>query len=279
MKKYEHGTYIGERALFMSKDASFFECTFKDGESPLKESSNLDISHCHFEWKYPIWYCSDVVVKDSNFLITARSGIWYTHNIQMERCDISAPKTFRRASHIYLKDCKIPNALETMWNCEHIKMENVEVTGDYLGLNSSHVEIDNLHLDGNYCFDGGSDIVIRNSVLNSKDSFWNSKNVLIENCIVNGEYIAWNSENLTFKNCTITSHQGFCYIKNLKLINCTLIDCDLIFEYCENIEIDVDSRIDSVKNPISGRIISRGIDTLIMEEDKIDPSKTKIETK
>ena len=116
-------------------------------------------------------------------------------------------------------------------------------------------------------------------VLNSKDSFWNSRNILIENCIVNGEYIAWNSENLTFKNCTITSHQGFCYIKNLKLINCTLIDCDLIFEYCENIEIDVNSKIDSVKNPISGKIVSRGIDTLIMEEDKIDPPKTKIITK
>ena len=276
MKKFEHGTYVGERALFSTHNASFVDCVFKDGESPLKESSDLDISKCSFEWKYPLWYCHNVVVKDSTILETARSGIWYTHHILLEDTDISSPKTFRRASDITIKNCKIPNAQETLWSCDKVKMENVYVKGDYLGLNSSNVEIDNLHLDGNYCFDGGKNITIRNSVLNSKDSFWNSENVLIENCDIDGEYIAWNSKNLTFKNCRIKSHQGFCYIKGLKLINCELIDCDLIFEYCEDIEIDVTTTIDSVKNPISGVIKSKGIKELIMEEDKIDPKKTKI---
>lgn len=279
MKKFENGTYVGERALFMSKDASFYECTFKDGESPLKESSNLDISHSHFEWKYPLWYCKDVVVKDSNFLETARSGIWYTHNIYMERCDISAPKTFRRASHIHIKDSKIPNAQETLWGCDEVVLENVYVKGDYLGLNATNVTIDKLHLDGNYCFDGGKNITIKNSVLNSKDSFWNSENVLIENCEIDGEYIAWNSKNLVLKNCRIKSLQGFCYIKGLKLINCELIDCNLIFEYCEDIDIDVATEIDSVKNPISGVIKSKGIKELIFDDKAIDSSKTKIITK
>ena len=276
MKKFEHGTYVGERALFSTHNASFVDCVFKDGESPLKESSDLDISKCSFEWKYPLWYCRNVVVKNSTILETARSGIWYTKNIRITDSEIASPKTFRRAAHIIVENCKLSNASETLWNCDHIRMQNVYVKGDYLGLNSSNVEIDNLHLDGNYCFDGGKNITIRNSVLNSKDSFWNSENVLIENCDIDGEYIAWNSKNLTFKNCRIKSHQGFCYIKGLKLINCELINCDLIFEYCEDIEIDVTSTIDSVKNPISGVIKSKGIKELIMEEDKIDPKKTKI---
>ena len=279
MKKYEHGTYVGERALFMSKDASFYECTFKDGESPLKESSNLDITSCSFEWKYPLWYCHNVKVRNSVFKDTARSGIWYTHNIEIVDSDISAPKTFRRASHIVVRNSKIPNAQETLWGCDEVVLENVYVKGDYLGLNTTNVTIDKLHLDGNYCFDGGKNITIRNSILNSKDSFWNSENVLIENCEIDGEYIAWNSKNLVFKNCRIKSLQGFCYIKGLKLINCELIDCNLIFEYCEDIDIDVITEIDSVKNPISGVIKSKGIKKLIFDDKAIDSSKTKIITK
>ena len=279
MKQFKNGTYVGERALFSTHDASFYECTFKDGESPLKESSNLDIHSCSFEWKYPLWYCRNVKVDNSRLLETARSGIWYTHNIEITNSDISAPKTFRRSSHIIVKDSKIPNAQETLWGCDDITFQNVYVKGDYLGLNSSNVTIDNLHLDGNYCFDGGKNITIRNSVLKSKDSFWNSENVLIENCEIDGEYIAWNSKNLVFKNCKIKSLQGFCYIKGLKLINCELIDCNLIFEYCEDIDIDVITEIDSVKNPISGVIRSKGIKELIMDENEVDPSKTKIITK
>ena len=279
MKHYRNGTYIGERALFKTIGALIEDSVFKDGESPLKESSNLDISNTSFEWKYPLWYCKDVKVKKCIFLDTARSGIWYTNNIEIKDSDISAPKTFRRSSFISVIDSNIPNAQETLWNCHHVKLKNVKVKGDYLGLNSKDVEIDNLYLDGNYCFDGCENITIRNSTLISKDSFWNSKNILIENSIVDGEYIAWNSEDLTFKNCTITSHQGFCYIKNLKLINCKLIDCDLIFEYCENIEIDVNSEITSIKNPISGVITSKGIKEIIFDDPQIDKSKTSIKTK
>lgn len=279
MKKFENSTYKGERVLFMTRDAAISNCIFNDGESPLKESSSLDISSTRFEWKYPLWYCKDVTVKNSKFLDTARSGIWYTDNISISDSDISAPKTFRRSTNIYLKNCEILNAQETLWGCDHVKMENVNIKGDYLGLNAKNVEIDHMNLDGNYCFDGGENIVIRNSRLDSKDSFWNSKNVLVENCKIDGEYIAWNSESITFKNCVISSHQGFCYIKNLKLINCILINCDLIFEYCENIDIDVNSLIESVKNPISGKIKCIGIKDLIFDDPKIDKTKTEIITR
>lgn len=276
---YKNGTYTGERALFKTKDAKIEGSVFKDGESPLKESSDLDISNVSFEWKYPLWYCNNVKVDKSVFLETARSGIWYTNNIEITNSDISAPKTFRRSTYITLKNCDIPNAQETLWGCDHVKMENIKVKGDYLGLNAKNVEINNLYLDGNYCFDGGENIVIRNSILNSKDSFWNSKNVLIENCEIDGEYIAWNSENLTFKNCTISSHQGFCYIKNLTLINCVLKNCKLVFEYCENVNIDANSTIDSIKNPISGKIVSKGIDEIIYDDPNIDKNKTEVKFK
>ena len=92
-KKYLGGTYIGERALFMLKDAYLENVTFEDGESPLKESSDLELLNCCFKWKYPLWYANNIHVKSSYLAETARSGIWYTNHIIMDNCVIDAPKT------------------------------------------------------------------------------------------------------------------------------------------------------------------------------------------
>ena len=278
MKTFVNGTYTGERALFNTTEAVITNCVFEDGESPLKESKNLKISNTEFRWKYPLWYCQDVTVDSCTLLFTARSGIWYTKNIQMNNCDISAPKTFRRAEGVTLNNCNIPNAQETFWSCKNIKLENCAAKGDYFGMNCDGVSINKFHLDGNYCFDGGKNIVIRNSVLNSKDSFWNSENVEVYDSVIVGEYLGWNSKNITFVNCTIESHQGFCYMKNIKLVNCKLINTDLCFEFCEDIDAVIDSDIDSVKNPTSGVIKAKHIKELILDPKYVDGSKIKIIT-
>ena len=40
----------GERALFMSRDLKVVDCTFADGESPLKESHNIELEGSMFKW-------------------------------------------------------------------------------------------------------------------------------------------------------------------------------------------------------------------------------------
>lgn len=279
MNNYKDSTYTGERALFATQDAEFHNCIFEDGESPLKESSNLKIYKSEFRWKYPLWYCHDVEVEDSKILETARSGIWYTKNITITNSLIEAPKTFRYAENVLLESVDLPNAQETFWNSKDIKIRNTNIKGDYLGFHSQNIEVDNLDLDGNYCFDSAENIVIRNSILRSKDSFWNSKNVTVINSTIIGEYLAWNSHNITFINCTIESHQGLCYIDGIKMINCKLINTDLCFEYCSNIDVEIITPIDSVKNPYSGIIIAPEIKELILDEKFIDPKKTVIKNK
>ena len=276
MNEFKNATYIGERALFATKDASIVRCVFEDGESPLKESSNLKINKTEFRWKYPLWYCTNVEVENTTFLYTARSGIWYTKDLIMRNCLIEAPKTFRYAKNVVLEHCNIPNAQETFWNSSDIKLSNVKIKGNYLGFHSENIEIDNMDLDGNYCFDSAKNIVIKNSILRSKDSFWNSENVTVINCTIIGEYLAWNSKNLTFINCTIESHQGLCYIDNLKLVNTKLVNTDLCFEYSSNINADIISEIDSLKNPYSGIIKAYSIKEIILDEKYVDPSKTTI---
>ena len=66
MEKYTNLQYSQERALFSTKDAKIEKCVFKDGESPLKESSQLLVKETTFCWKYPLWYCRDIDLYKSN---------------------------------------------------------------------------------------------------------------------------------------------------------------------------------------------------------------------
>ena len=265
----------GERALFKSDSIKIEDSVFADGESPLKESRNLEITQSIFKWKYPLWYCQNVIVSDSTLLETARSGIWYTHNIKISDSIIEAPKTFRRSSQIKLENVDMPLALESFWNCQEISLNHVRVRGDYFAMNSQDITVDHLNLTGNYCFDGGKNIEVHHSTLVSKDAFWNCENVTVYDSTIIGEYLGWNSKNLTFINCTIESLQGLCYIENLKLVNCKLINTTLAFEY-STVEADVISHIDSVMNPQAGMIKAPSIKEIIMDETKIDPNKTEI---
>ena len=277
MKVLNQGVFEGERALYNIRDTKIESSSFQNGESPLKECRNIEIDSSIFKWKYPIWYSEDVKLTSSVLLDTARSGIWYTKNISMFDCFIEAPKTFRRAENIYLENCRMPNAEETLWNCRNIKIKNLDARGNYFAMGSENIEIENFTLDGNYAFDGAKNIHIKNAKMLSKDSFWNTENVTVENSVIIGEYLGWNSKNLKFINCTIDSNQGMCYIENLEMINCRLMNTDLAFEL-STVSADVKSKIISVKNPISGKIHAEEIGEIILDKAMIDPEKTEITT-
>lgn len=277
MKDLNQGLFTGERALFNSKGLRIYDSTFADGESPLKESCDIELYGSVFKWKYPLWYCSDIKVEECVLLETARSGIWYTSNITMKDCVIEAPKTFRRSRGISLSGCTAPNAKETLWNCSDVILDNVSVAGDYFGMGSENIRADKLIIDGNYAFDGGKNIEIKNSKLISKDAFWNCENVTVKDSLIIGEYLGWNSKNVTFINCTIESNQGMCYMDGVRLVNCKLLNTDLAFEY-SSVDAEVITEIDSVKNPTSGKIHAKAIRELILEPTQIDPQKTEIVT-
>ena len=273
MKELLTGTFTGERALFMLRDKHIRDSVFEDGESPLKHSKDIEVENSQFKWKYPIWYSRDVVVRNCTFHEMGRAGIWYTDNIEVRDCEYIAPKGFRRCNGVTITNVNFPNAAETLWQCRNVSLTNVTAKGDYLAMNCEDMEIDGLTLDGNYSFDGAKNITIRNSRLMSKDAFWNSENITAENCYINGEYLGWNSRNLTLINCTIESLQGLCFSENLRLINCRLENTTLAFEY-STVDADLTGTVDSVKNPAGGIIRCDGIGELIMEEDKVDVSKT-----
>ncbi|MGM9680285.1 MAG: DUF3737 family protein [Eubacteriales bacterium] len=275
MQEIKQQRLTGERALFHARDLKILDCVFDDGESPLKESKNIELSDCLFRWKYPLWYSENITLKDCTLFDMARAGIWYTRNISLTDTVVEAPKNLRRCQGLTLRDVTFPNAAETLWQCDGVTMERVTAKGDYFAMNSKNMVIDGLTLVGNYSFDGVENMEIRNSRLLSKDAFWNSRNVTVRNSFISGEYLGWNAENLTLIDCTVESLQGLCYIDNLVMRNCKLINTTLAFEY-STVDAEIGSRIDSVLNPTEGRITAESIGELILEPDRIDPSKTVI---
>lgn len=265
----------GERALFQGKDLKIYDTIFDDGESPLKESNNIELYGSMFKWKYPLWYANNIKVKDSTWFEMARAGVWYTNHIEIEDCAVDAPKNFRRCHDITLKNVSIPDAAETLWSCDQVTMEHVLARGDYFAMNSQNMDIRDFTLYGNYSFDGVQNVEIHNAKMLSKDAFWNSDHVTVYDSFISGEYLGWNAKNLTLVNCTIESLQGMCYIDNLVMKNCKLINTTLAFEY-STVDAQIDSKIDSVLNPSGGVIRADYIENLIIESDKVDPGKTTI---
>jgi len=272
----EKQSFEGERAQYFSENTQYLECDFKNGESPLKHSNHIEAEKCSFSYKYPFWISENISVKDSVFNELGKSGLWYTKNFSIENTIIKAPKEFRRSDGIFLKNVRFEDAAETMWMCSNIRIEKVYAKGDYFAMNSTDFYADGFELDGNYLLDGGRNIEIHNSIINSKDAFWNCENVAVYDSVINGEYLGWHSKNLKFVNCRIESDQGLCYIDGLTLENCTLVNSPLTFEYSTGINAKINGKVESIKNPGSGKIVCDEIGTLILNPKRCNVSLTEI---
>lgn len=274
MEIVKNKKFDDERSLFKSNNIIVDSCSFDVGESPLKESRNIKIIDTTFLWKYPLWYCDNLEVSQTTFASGARAGIWYTKNSVFNNIKMEAPKTFRKCKKLKLSNFDFGSGIESLWWNEDIILENISASSDYFGLGCKRLQINKIAINGQYAFDGLEDSTIKNSRLITKDAFWNSKNLIIENSYIDCEYFGWNSKNITLINCEIKSHQGFCYMDNVKLINCK-ISGDLMFEYCTKLSGNIiNTGIESIKNPISGKLIIDKKPQLILDE--TNPKKMKL---
>ena len=104
-------------------------------------------------------------------------------------------------------------------------------------------------------------------MFDTKDAFWHGENITVRDSVVKGEYLAWYSDGLTLLNCRIVGTQPLCYCKNLKLVDCEMVGTDLAFEKSE-VEAVLTTKVDSIKNPRSGRICAPELGELIMDDEK-----------
>ncbi|MCR4821398.1 MAG: DUF3737 family protein [Treponema sp.] len=275
---YINQTFDQERALYGIKNALVKDCRFDgpaDGESALKEASAVTVKDCFMNLRYPFWHFTDGKISGCQLTPNCRAALWYDKNVQIEDSSLNGIKALRECQDIVLKNSTV-NSPEFIWKCKNLSLENVTIEdSEYPFFEVEKAEIKNLKMKGKYSFQYCNDIEISDSELDTKDAFWHSKNITVRNSTIRGEYLGWYSENLTLINCRITGTQPFCYCKNLTLDNCTMEGCDLAFEK-SSVQASVQGNILSVKNPLSGKITADCIQSLIIEDEIVDRSKTRI---
>lgn len=271
-------TFDEERALYGQHNISVLNCRFDgpaDGESALKKSYDVNVRGCFMNLRYPFWHIINAKIVDTEMTENCRAALWYDKNIEINKCKMNGIKALRECENITIKNSTV-NSQEFIWKCKNLTVKNVEITqSEYPFFEVKNAKITNLKLKGKYSFQYNENIEIADSYFDTKDAFWHTKNVVVSDSVLKGEYLGWYSENLTLINCKIIGTQPFCYCKNLVLKNCTTENCDLAFEQ-SSVSANIYGKIDSIKNPKSGKIVADEIGEIILEKEFVDASKTEI---
>ena len=100
MHEVRQALLTGERAEFQASGKRYIDTIFDDGESPLKHAHDIELKSSSFKWKYPLWYCSDILAKDCTWFEMARAGVWYTRNMTVTDLTLYGNYSFDSAKNV-----------------------------------------------------------------------------------------------------------------------------------------------------------------------------------
>ncbi|MCI9336559.1 MAG: DUF3737 family protein [Lachnospiraceae bacterium] len=269
MKVIENQTFDMERALYGCRDVLVKNCSFDgpaDGESAFKESSNIETEHCFFNLRYPFWHDHGLVIKHGEMTELCRAALWYSDHVEITDTKLHGIKALRECRDIVMKNCDIISP-EFGWFVQGLRMEDTAAASEYFMMRSEDLTFRGVNLKGKYSFQYIRNATFENCVFDTKDAFWHGENVTVKDSVVKGEYLAWYSDGLTLINCKIIGTQPLCYCRNLKLIDCEMVDTDLAFEKSD-VEAVITTKVDSIKNPRSGKIQVPEAGELIMDDEE-----------
>ena len=264
MRIIKNSKFEEERALYGSKGLNLINCSFDgdlDGESALKESSDITVEECFFNLRYPFWHGDKLIIDKCEMTQLCRAALWYSNDIAVKDSKLHGIKALRECKNVDILDSSIKSA-EFGWFSKNVKIQNTDASGEYFMFKGEGIYMNKVSFAGKYSFQYIKNAVFEDCVIDTKDAFWHACDVVVKNSVIKGEYLAWYSENVTFENCTIFGTQPLCCCKGLKLINCEMYDADLAFELSE-VEATLTTPIISIKNPIKGRISLPAVNEII----------------
>lgn len=267
MKTYENMTFDEERALYGEQLIAILNCKFDgpaDGESALKEASDIEVHNSFFNLRYPFWHNHILKIDGCELTEFCRAALWYSDEIQISDTRLHGIKALRECANVTISNCDIISP-EFGWSTTGITMLDSKAVSEYFMMRASELCFENVTFQGKYSFQYIENAEFVNCNFDTKDAFWHGKNIVVKDSIVKGEYLAWYSEGLTLINCKIIGTQPFCYCKNLRLENCELLDADLCFEKSE-VDATITTPVISIKNPLAGTIRVPAVQEIIMDD-------------
>ncbi len=269
MKIIENQIFDEERALYGSSELLVKNCSFDgpaDGESAFKECSQIEVEDCFFNLRYPFWHDQGLTIRHSEMTDNCRAALWYSSHVMVTDSKLHGIKAFRECSDVSIQNCDIVSP-EFGWSVQRICMEDTAAVSEYFMMRSEDLTFRRVHFQGKYSFQYIKNAVFEDCVFDTKDAFWHGENITVRNSTIKGEYLAWYSNGLTLINCKIIGTQPLCYCRNLKLIHCEMIGTDLAFEKSQ-VDAEIITKVDSIKNPLSGRITVPDVGEVILDDVK-----------
>lgn len=269
MKTITSQTYDEERALYGVSNIHLLYCTFAgpaDGESAVKESSDVVAEHCSFDLRYPFWHVHRLDIRECRLSEGCRAALWYSDHVVVTGSELHGIKAFRECRDVTVRNCDIKSN-EFGWFSHDFTMEGCTVESDYFMLHAGKLAFSDVRFRGKYALQYLHDAVFDHCDITSRDALWHAHNVTVRNSVLRGEFLGWYSDNLTLEHCRILSSQPLCYCNALKLIDCEVVDSDLCFEKSD-VDAVITTPVDSIKNPRSGRIVVPSVDKIIRDDDR-----------
>lgn len=93
-------------------------------------------------------------------------------------------------------------------------------------------------------------------------AMWCDRGLELEDCDLGGIKVLRECGNVMLRRCRIASQEFGWFCRDV-----VMEDCDLAFEFSD-VQATVQGRIDSVKNPLSGRIQAGDIGEIILDENQ-----------
>lgn len=276
MKTLINQHFETERSLYLQHSLALENCRFEgpsDGESPLKESSDISAKGCYFDLRYPFWHDEKVQIDSSEFTEKSRAAFWYDDGVEISHTLLHGIKAFRECQNVRLSDCDIVSP-EFMWRDHHVSLKDCTLKSEYAFFEDEDLRIENLKMEGKYSFQYVKGGEILRSELHTKDAFWHSENLTVRDSVIDGEYLGWYSKNLHLIHCQIKGTQPLCYCQGLVIEDCTMENADFAFEYSE-VNAEIKGSLLSVKNPRKGQIVVDAIGEVILKDSKY-PCEAKI---
>ena len=133
MEFISNETFDLERSLYHKSDLTLKNVKFEgvnDGESVLKECTNINVDSSLFNLRYPLWHNHILNINNCKFLENSRAPIWYSSNVNVYNTNFNVIKAFRECKNIKINDSNI-NSDEVFWKVNQIEVNNSSIEGVY----------------------------------------------------------------------------------------------------------------------------------------------------
>lgn len=129
MNEYRNETFDQERAFYGQDGVTLTDCVFDgpaDGESALKECTNLTTDKCLLNLRYPFWHDDEVLIENSTMTENCRAALWYSKRIRIRDSKLNGIKALRECEDVKIERSQIQSA-EFGWSVRNIQMSDTDV--------------------------------------------------------------------------------------------------------------------------------------------------------